>query len=791
MRQLLSLRRGVVLVFFFLTNSAFAKPHAAVHLGGADLTLSVSAAATYNAGEVSTLIATVTNLGPGTATAAGVRLPKISSRTVGAERFGCLELPDSVLCNTRLLAAGESHRFNVPFIPPDAPGPITLTPRTESFTIDPNHGNNTASVNADVVAMVDLITTFEVFPSLQPGEKSQVAVRVTNAAALPATAVTAFISVPASLQVSSFASPNCKPLGGDLTTYACSLRDLDRGATDGGFITVTPPAASSSPISVTARAESAQPEWNPADNRVTRLEPVEALADLTFSLSHAEKLDGDNRVTLNLTMANTGDVTAKNVSATISFASAKILSTDPSGWTCVETDSVNLRCTIASLDAHVSSTIAVRVQYPTPELRAPVFVTLAQLPVDGFKSLQQVIRVDAVFFRSFDVTTTADSGPGSLRQAIIDANAQCSGNDVRLPCRVAFRIPAPVPASGWFTFEPLSPLPPLTVTDLTIDGETQTSFTGDTNSHGPEVFLLGDKAGDGDGLHTESGLETIRGLAIGGFAQNAILSLPRPNVVIVTSSLRHLIERNYLGLDPTGTRAVPNGLRGFSGFGFHGDVRQNVISGNTRSGISLAAADDTAVTNNRIGVAAATDDPVPNGASGIFFTDTTPFFPVKVEGNVIEFNHDFGIALAQNSRIEILDNVIAHNLGQAIDLGMDGPTAGSIDGPFAPLPAIAIARYDAAAGETVIEGSAAASGFVSGYLHTATVYLYVNEGAVSEGQIFLGTVITDTNGRFVFRTRSDLRSKYIDATTDLVVDFGDFVSRTTSEFGLPSSVMAQ
>src|SRR5260370_17654962 len=65
---------------------------------------------------------------------------------------------------------------------------------------------------------------------------------------------------------------------------------------------------------------------------------------------------------------------------------------------------------------------------------------------------------------TFVVTNTADSGPGSLRQAILDANTK-PGPDV-----IAFRI-----GSGMQTISPLSPLP--FVTDaLLIDVTTQPGF---------------------------------------------------------------------------------------------------------------------------------------------------------------------------------------------------------------------------------------------------------------------------------------------------------------------------
>src|SRR5262245_33207624 len=62
----------------------------------------------------------------------------------------------------------------------------------------------------------------------------------------------------------------------------------------------------------------------------------------------------------------------------------------------------------------------------------------------------------------FTVTNINDSGPGSLRQAILDANAHAG------PALVAFNIPGP----GVHTIAPTSGLPPIT-NSTTIDGYTQ------------------------------------------------------------------------------------------------------------------------------------------------------------------------------------------------------------------------------------------------------------------------------------------------------------------------------
>jgi hypothetical protein len=64
---------------------------------------------------------------------------------------------------------------------------------------------------------------------------------------------------------------------------------------------------------------------------------------------------------------------------------------------------------------------------------------------------------------TYTVTNTNDSGAGSLRQAIIDANAN-PGTDT-----IDFNIPC---GGGVCTITPTSPLPTLTDDDTTIDGYT-------------------------------------------------------------------------------------------------------------------------------------------------------------------------------------------------------------------------------------------------------------------------------------------------------------------------------
>jgi hypothetical protein len=91
----------------------------------------------------------------------------------------------------------------------------------------------------------------------------------------------------------------------------------------------------------------------------------------------------------------------------------------------------------------------------------------------------------------FTVTNTADTGVGSLRQAILDANATAGADSIN------FAIPdALKSAGGWWTIQPLSALPAV-ADSATIDGWSQ---PGAGAGLAPRVLIDGTNAGPGDGL---------------------------------------------------------------------------------------------------------------------------------------------------------------------------------------------------------------------------------------------------------------------------------------------------
>jgi hypothetical protein len=157
-----------------------------------------------------------------------------------------------------------------------------------------------------------------------------------------------------------------------------------------------------------------------------------------------------------------------------------------------------------------------------------------------------------------------------------------------------------------------------------------------------------------------------------------------------------------------------------------------------------------------------------------------------VAGNIITGNHDFGIAAPRHNVVDVQANSIAHNGGGGIDIGLDGRTLETTDSFLGPViaPHIDSARFDAASGDTIIEGP------VPFGFSPRTIYLYTNTtldiDGFAEGERFLGSP-QFAAGRFTLRVHEDLRGLYVDGNT-IVTQSTELVSRGTSEFGPPVRV---
>ena len=243
----------------------------------------------------------------------------------------------------------------------------------------------------------------------------------------------------------------------------------------------------------------------------------------------------------------------------------------------------------------------------------------------------------ATLATQFTVSTTADSGLGSLRQAIIDANASANAGE---PDVIAFDIGAD---GSQQTINLLSALDPISES-VVIDGFSQ---YGALTPAGPILELNGAGTSGADGLTFVSGSDgsTIQGLLINQFDDAGIK---------IVSSDNNIIAGNYIGTD--GTSDLGNGTYGVeiqnsSGntIGGTSAADRNVISGNNDSGIMLygAGTTGTVVQGNYIGTNATGSSDIGNTWDGIVIrtsaSNNTIGGTLPAERNVISGNGEDGI----------------------------------------------------------------------------------------------------------------------------------------------------
>ncbi|MCL4709076.1 right-handed parallel beta-helix repeat-containing protein [bacterium] len=247
-------------------------------------------------------------------------------------------------------------------------------------------------------------------------------------------------------------------------------------------------------------------------------------------------------------------------------------------------------------------------------------------------------------------------GVVSLREAITAAN-NTSGPNV-----IGFNIPTSDAGfdGSVFTIQPHpDQLPILGDDGTTIDGASQTAFTGNTNVAGPEIFLDGsliDPNTYSHGIGIGSAANHIHGLAIGGFSIGVGIGGDRANNNVITGC--------FVGLAPDGVTAHPNRMWGISAANFLSGIRiggptpeeRNVLSGNDGYGIFFANyLQHGTIQNNYIGTDASGLIALRNW-SGIIITDHCR--DVLIQGNVISGNLYKGIGLRLAHDIRIEGNII-------------------------------------------------------------------------------------------------------------------------------------
>ncbi len=280
----------------------------------------------------------------------------------------------------------------------------------------------------------------------------------------------------------------------------------------------------------------------------------------------------------------------------------------------------------------------------------------ALLPVNGAPRLAPGAEQRAVFV----VTTTADSGPGSLRQLIFDAGATPEVDTIRFS----------IPGSGVHTLRPESPLPAL-FDPMTIDGTTQPGYAGT-----PLIEIDCSAAGTESGIVVATAGVVRRGLAINRAGGAGIL---------VVGGGDNVIEACHVGTDPAGLVARPNVFEGIAIVGSAGTriggnsaASRNVISGNNGAGVTITTSStDTVVTGNYIGTNAAGTAAIPNVGDGVFIEQSAGTIvggASPAEGNLISGNTALGVGVFTDcTRTRIQGNVIGETVGgDRLGNGADG-----------------------------------------------------------------------------------------------------------------------
>jgi uncharacterized repeat protein (TIGR01451 family) len=448
---------------------------------------------------------------------------------------------------------------------------------------------------------------------------------------------------------------------------------------------------------------------------------------ITSSASPTSVANG-GAFTLTTVVTNNGPTSSSNTTATIALPANVTLAGPPSSTQGTCSGTTTITCSIGTLAMGNSATQTINLtanSTGTAMLSAGVSATEPD-PVSGNNSsVTNVIIAGS----SLLVTTNADSGTGSLRQAILDAN---NVSICTVPCTIGFNLPA-----GQLTISPPTSLPAITSANVTIDATTQPGFSGTplitlngTSNPNPSAGLqlsggndtvkglsivsfqgaaiLIDTAGNdviagnylgihtngttagqnaGDGIHASSGSNTIGGTTA---AARNVISGNFLSGIVLTSNASNLVQGNYIGLNAAGTTAVANhqdGIQLLSGatnntIGGLTPAERNVIAGNSASGIYILGSSGNlctgnVISGNYIGTDATGSSTVGNSVGvflGQFAANNTIGGVSAAAANTIDFTTGGVFLLGSGNGNTILHNAIRDNAGMPIDLEMNGPT---------------------------------------------------------------------------------------------------------------------
>jgi uncharacterized repeat protein (TIGR01451 family) len=485
-----------------------------------------------------------------------------------------------------------------------------------------------------------------------------------------ATAVTLTASGPA---ITAALSPNQgSDTGGTSVTITGSgfVNGGSLGVTFGGVaatavsfvnattITCTTPAHVAGVVDVVLTNGDGQPTT--ASNAFTYLGGT----DVAISGSAPATAANGGNFTYTTVVTNNGPLAAASVTATITLPPNVTLNGSPTSTQGTCSGATTITCSIGAMP--VSST-----ETQTINLTATGFGT-AVLNASGAAAQSDTNSSNNATSSSVAiggtstlfVTTNADSGTGSLRQAILDAN---NASVCTAPCTIGFNLPG-----GQLVIGPPTSLPAVTAANVTIDATTQPGYSG-----APLVTLDGSSNPSSSvGLQLSGGHDAVKGLSIVTFQGSGIA---------IDTAGNDTVSGNYIGLHVDGLTPGQNAGDGIlvttanNTIGGTTAAARNVISGNFGSGIVLkgTGAISNSVRGNYIGLNAAGTSNVANHADGVQLlvgaSSNTIGGTIAAERNVISGNHNSGIYITGNLPTSCSGNVISGNF-----IGTDAAGTASI-----------------------------------------------------------------------------------------------------------------
>ncbi|HEX4858908.1 MAG TPA: hypothetical protein VFV17_07800, partial [Usitatibacteraceae bacterium] len=256
------------------------------------------------------------------------------------------------------------------------------------------------------------------------------------------------------------------------------------------------------------------------------------------------------------------------------------------------------------------------------------------------------------------VNNTSDSGPGSLRQAILDANT-CD-----FPGNITFDLG---PAGG--TISPTTPLPPITCAGTVVNGYSHPGSSPNTSptdwNANLKVTLDGSLCGGCTGLQLNAAGLDVKGINFTNW--------PAQAVGMTANSGNSTVRGNYFFQNTVGV--ATGGASGVKIGELPNAEDRNVIVHSVNAGVQINGDTNASVSNNLIGLGAGgTTGP---NTIGVFNNSATNTI---VKKNIIAHNSK-GLVVNAGQNVDYRESRFYLNPVIAVDLLNDGPTANDAGTP--------------------------------------------------------------------------------------------------------------